>query len=184
MGRTRAGFTMIEIIVIVAVIAILGGILTPLVMKELAKSKVSRASADMNAISIAFTQYYADTSYWPEQYTGAASMTDDFEDYQCLYIDTVSLPGWDGPYMQRGVPGTSGQQAALQTAGVWDGVIDPWGKPFRIVCLAPNDSLPGGGIAVVSGGSDGTVDTADTDAVQGNKTDDDLVTVVTRRVRG
>ncbi len=180
--RNQQGFTMIELIVIVAVIAILGGILTPMVIKEIAKSKVTRAGADMEAISTAFTQYYADTGYWPEKYTGSTDEKESLEDFDCFYDNTQSLHGWDGPYLEKGIDDDGTRVVANEVDGVWEGLIDPWGTPFRVVYGKVGGSSVGGGIAMLSAGPDGTFDTSDAIALGGSKTDDDVVEIVTSRV--
>ncbi len=180
--RKNDGFTMVEVIVIVAVIAILGGILTPMVIKEIGKSKMTRAGADMAAVATAFTQYYADTGYWPERYDGSNDRRTTLRNYDCFYDNTRNLSGWDGPYLEKGADNGGARVAANRTDGVWDGVIDPWGRPFRVVYGRAGGTSVGGGIAVVSSGPNGRFDTADADALLGTATDDDLVHIVTSRV--
>lgn len=183
--KNNAGFTMIEVIVIVAVIAILGGILTPMVIKEIGKSKFTRAAADMEAISTAFSQYYADTSFWPEKYQGTTNQKVSFEDFRCLYANTETLGGWDGPYMKRGVLSSGERVVALKNGANWEGIVDPWGSPFRIVYgrVGSGAGGAGGGIAVLSAGPDGTFDTNDKKALAGVPSKDDLLQVVTSKVR-
>jgi general secretion pathway protein G len=67
--RQDAGFTMLELIVVVAAIAILAAILTPMVLKLIDDSRVSRAQSEAEAIAIAISALYKDTASWP--YTNA-----------------------------------------------------------------------------------------------------------------
>ncbi len=176
---------MIEAVVIVAVLAILAGIVTPLVVREVAKSKISRVKTDMEAISTAFNQYYVDTSYWPERFDGAASSNTSFTSFRSLYTNSQNLTGWDGPYLERGVLNGANMQVAKGSGNNRTGLIDPWKQPFRIVygALGAAGAGAAGGISVVSGGPNRTITTTDTNALMGEAADDDIVRVITRRVR-
>ena len=180
--RRQQGFTMVEVIVIVAVIAILGGILTPMVIKEIGKSKLTRAAADMEAVSTAVTQYSADPGYWPERYNGTTDRRTTLRNYDCFYDNTRSLSGWDGPYMEKGTEQSGTRVVANQVDGIWEGVVDPWGRPFRVVYGKAGGTSVGGGIAVLTSGPNGTFDTSDADALLGLPSGDDLVRKVTSRV--
>ena len=59
------GFTLIEIIVVIAVIAILVSILTPMMVKHLEDSKISRAVSDIKMIGAAMGDFYKDNAKWP-----------------------------------------------------------------------------------------------------------------------
>lgn len=176
---------MIEAIVIVAIIAIIGGILTPMVIKEVAKSKISRARADMEAISTSFNEYFADTSYWPENADGSTTFAVDLVGFKCMFTNDKSLLGWDGPYLDRAVIQSGAQVVSYLSGTTYNGVVDAWGRPFRIFYGAVGSATggPGGAIAIVSGGPNKTVNTTSTNALAGVATSDDLVKVVTKRMR-
>ena len=95
--KHNAGFTMIEVIVIVAVIAILARVLTPMVVKEIRKSKISRSVSDMETIGTAFAQYYTDSGTWPENYTGAKDVTVDFKSFNCMHKNSQKHANCHGP---------------------------------------------------------------------------------------
>ena len=69
----RYDFTLVELLTVIAVIAILAGIAIPVVIGMQSKGKETSARADMNAIKMALTQFKADYSIFPV--TGASGDT-------------------------------------------------------------------------------------------------------------
>ncbi len=63
--KNNRGFTLIELAVVLAIIAVLAAILTPLVSNYLDQARVSRAQADMKTIADAVKFYQRDTGRWP-----------------------------------------------------------------------------------------------------------------------
>ena len=62
----RHSFTLVELLTVIAVIAILAGIAIPVVIGMQSKGKETAARADMNAIKMALTQFKVDYSVWPQ----------------------------------------------------------------------------------------------------------------------
>ena len=63
--RRAEGFTLIEVVVVIAVVAILAAILTPTVVKNIDDSKVARAKNEVQVIGAAMTSFYKDLGRWP-----------------------------------------------------------------------------------------------------------------------
>ena len=63
--KSQKGFTLIEIIVVIAVVAILAAILTPQIVKSISESKVARAKNDLVVIAAAIGDFYKDTGKYP-----------------------------------------------------------------------------------------------------------------------
>jgi len=83
----KKGFTLIELIVVIAIIAIMGAVIAPNAFKSIEKAKIASTVQDLNSIKTAAAAYFTDTSAWP---TAAENLTAD-----------SGLSGWDGPYLDK-----------------------------------------------------------------------------------
>lgn len=61
----RKAFTLIELLIVVAIIAILAAIAVPNFLDAQARSKISKAKADMRSIAVALQAYMVDNMYYP-----------------------------------------------------------------------------------------------------------------------
>lgn len=88
----RAGFSLLEIIVAVSILAILAGAMAVRTGGLLGKSKAARAVQLTETLNLACTAYHSDTGQLPLEYSG----------YQAQYRDLSAeqtAAGWDGPYI-------------------------------------------------------------------------------------
>lgn len=63
--RIRSAFTLIELLIVVAIIAILAAIAVPNFLEAQTRSKVSRAKADMRSLATAIESYHVDHNEYP-----------------------------------------------------------------------------------------------------------------------
>ena len=98
-----SGFTLIELILVIALIAILAGALVPIVRTSRVEAQQAKARSDLDAIKSACTLYHTDTSAWPAAGTTGAGL-----------VATDSVANWNGPYVDE-----------------WR--ADPWGNPYRLI---------------------------------------------------
>jgi len=61
----RKGFTLIEIVIVLAIISILAAIITPLVVNSLKQAKLAKASADVKTLGEAMVNFRKDLGFWP-----------------------------------------------------------------------------------------------------------------------
>jgi general secretion pathway protein G len=108
----KAGFTLIELMVVIAIIGILGVVITPVVGKAIEKAKVARAIATISTIDGALVRYNIDTGLWPATAPGPPVLWYVL-DHNALLQDDGQI-GWDGPYLKS-----------------WDD-NDPWGGVLQI----------------------------------------------------
>jgi len=99
----KAGFTLLELLVVVAIIGLLVGFVAPRYFGQIGKSEVTAAKAQIDALGKALDQYRLDTGHYPSTEQGLAA----------LQQRPQSEPKWNGPYLRKSVP------------------LDPWGRPYQ-----------------------------------------------------
>jgi len=101
-GKKNAGFTLLELLVVVAIIGLLVGYVAPRYFGQIGKSEITTAKAQIDALEKALDQYRLDTGHYPTTELGL----------NALAQRPVNEPKWNGPYLKKAVP------------------LDPWGKPY------------------------------------------------------
>lgn len=91
----KKGFTLVELLVVIAIIAILAAIIAPNAFKAIEKSKVSKIVGDCKTIANATLQHYADTGEWP-RFDGAGVTNN-----RSFFENHGGVNGWNGPYLER-----------------------------------------------------------------------------------
>lgn len=84
----RDGFTLIEIIIAVAIVAILAGAVTPLAFKEMVKARQEATYKELDTLNQALMDFYEDTGRFPSEGEGLAALLAD-----------PGVAGWQGPYV-------------------------------------------------------------------------------------
>ena len=115
LGRCQRGFTLLEMLVVITVIAILAGVVSPLVFRNVGDAKSSAARSQIEIFGLALDSYRLDNDYYPSTSQGLDALVR-------VPSGSPAPRQWRGPYLKRAVP------------------LDPWGRPY--VYRSPGDSNP------------------------------------------
>ena len=102
--RQEAGFTLLELLVVLGIIALLATIAGPQVLRYLGKARTDTARAQISAIGTALELYALDNSTYPPGQVGLGA----------LMQPPPGATRWKGPYLRNA-----------------EGLIDPWGRPYQ-----------------------------------------------------
>src|SRR5579864_8114007 len=129
--RSDAGFTLVEILVVITIIGLIMAIVGPRVLNYLGESKVKAAKIQIESLSSALDLYYLDMGRYPGSSDGLAAL--------------VQRPGnaqeWNGPYLKGGVVPN-----------------DPWGHAYMY--RSPVEHAPYEIVSYGSDGQEGGAGTA------------------------
>jgi general secretion pathway protein G len=102
-GDAEAGFTLVEILVVITIIGLIMGLVGPRVLNYLGESKVKAAKIQIESFASALDLFYLDAGRYPSSTEGLGAL--------------VQRPGatqsWNGPYLKGAVVPS-----------------DPWGHPY------------------------------------------------------
>ncbi|GAC1034402.1 general secretion pathway protein G [Pseudomonas sp. No.21] len=113
-GRTQAGFTLIEIMVVVVILGILAALVVPQVMNRPDQAKVTVAKGDIKAIGAALDMYKLDNFAYPSTQQGLEALVKKPSGNpqpknwnKDGYLKRLPVDAWGNPY-QYLAPGTKG----------------------------------------------------------------------------
>ncbi|HWW04570.1 type II secretion system major pseudopilin GspG [Collimonas sp.] len=101
-NQRRAGFTLLELLVVIVIIGLLAGMVAPRYFDQIGKSNTKIARAQIVSLEKALDQYRLDVGHYPTTDEGLDS----------LFVKPNNEEKWQGPYLKKAVP------------------MDPWGRPY------------------------------------------------------
>jgi general secretion pathway protein G len=87
----ESGFTLLELLVVLGIIAMLAGIVGPQVMKHMGESKVKAAKVQIEELSAALDMYKLDAGSYPNNNQGL----------KALIASPEGGKNWNGPYLRK-----------------------------------------------------------------------------------
>jgi general secretion pathway protein G len=110
----RAGFTLLEMLVVITVIAILAALVSPSILGNVSDAKLAAARSQLGNLELALDTYRLDNDAYPSTAQGLDALTR-------RPVGEPEARNWRGPYLKRAVP------------------LDPWGHPY--LYQSPADSI-------------------------------------------
>lgn len=135
-NQSRHGFTLIEIMVVIAVLGMLAALVAPNVFRHVGTAREATARSQIELLGTALDAYRLDNDVYPSTSQGL----------DALHREPQANPrprNWRGPYLSKSVP------------------LDPWGRPYVYSSPGTESSW---GYDLVSYGRDGAAGGAATDA--------------------
>ena len=102
--RKQAGYTLLELLVVMGILAALTAMATPQVMGYFGKAKTQSAQLLIEFINTALEMYYVENVSYPSASAGLRALVE----------ATPEAPRWNGPYLKNAKT-----------------LLDPWGRPYQ-----------------------------------------------------
>ncbi len=103
--KSEGGFTLVELLIVMVIIAALAGGAIPLVSKRAEQARHTRAVSDIENLSSAVDYYETDMGAYPDSLDALFTAP----------TDETQAADWQGPYLKRRIAN------------------DPWGQPYNYV---------------------------------------------------
>ena len=102
--RNDAGYTLLELLVVMGILAVLTAMATPQLMGYFGKAKTQSVQLQIENIGTALELYYMENGSYPSTSVGLKALVE----------ATPEAPRWNGPYIKKA-----------------KNLLDPWGRPFQ-----------------------------------------------------
>ncbi len=117
-GEVRSrGFTLLEMLVVLAVIAALASLVAPEMFRHVGDARMQTARSQIEYLGLALDAYRLDLGQYPSTELGLVAL-------RSAPSSPEQAPAWRGPYLKRAVP------------------LDPWGRPYTYI--SPGRANPAG----------------------------------------
>src|SRR6476620_5740228 len=102
--RNDAGYTLLELLVVMGILAVLIAVATPQLMGYFGKAKTQSVQLQIENIGTALELYYMENGAYPSASVGLKALVE----------APPEAPRWNGPYLKKA-----------------KNLLDPWGRPYR-----------------------------------------------------
>src|SRR6478609_358121 len=104
--RNDAGYTLLELLVVMGILAVLTAVATPQLMAYFGKAKTQSVQLQIENIGTALELYYMENGAYPSANVGLKALVE----------APPEAPRWNGPYLKKA-----------------KNLLDPWGRPYQYV---------------------------------------------------
>ena len=133
--RASSGFTLIEVMVVVIVIALLGAMIAPTLFRKVQQAEETRIAQDIRSIESALKFFRLDNYRFPTQAEGLKALTeqpDGADRWKGPYLEDMPVDPW-GQMYHYGYPGKKGKEFDVYSLGAdnkegGDGSDKDWGN--------------------------------------------------------
>ena len=121
-AAAAAGFTLIEIMVVVVILAVLGALVVPKILENVDKARVTRAQSDIRAVQTALDLYRLDNFKYPTTEQGLQALVTQPVDPTITnyrsggYLPSLPKDPWNNVYLYAS-PGVGGRDYDITTYG-------------------------------------------------------------------
>jgi general secretion pathway protein G len=122
MRQRQSGFTLVEIMVVVVILAVLGALVVPKLIENVDRARVARAQSDIRAVQTALDLYRLDNFKYPTTEQGLQALVKQPNDPSITnyraegYLPAIPKDPWNNPY-QYASPGADGKPYEVLTFG-------------------------------------------------------------------
>mgnify|MGYP000207961396 CR=1 FL=1 len=140
--RRRAGYSLLEILIVLSIIALIVAVVGPRMLAQLDRSKVTAARVQVRSLQTALDTLRLDIGRYPLEGEGLRLLVE---------ADASGVAGWSGPYLAESLPVDPWKHAY-----VYQPAADPQDPP-RIYSLGSDGKEGGSGFAAdITGRADGS----------------------------
>ena len=111
LSRPAAGFTLLELLVVIVIIGLLASYVGPKYFAQIGKSEATTARAQIEGFAKALDNLRIDIGRYPSEEEGL----------QALMVKPEGVTGWNGPYLKKQVPPDPWKHAYLYQYPVGNG---------------------------------------------------------------
>ena len=124
MKTSSKRFTLIELLIVIAIIGILAGLVFPALGTVRNNAKRSKASTECQSLKTAIIMYESEFSCWPVKVSGTKDKD-------------AAVSSSEYVQMCRVLTGENSKKTVFYEVGVgYDedkGILDPWGRPYQVI---------------------------------------------------